>query len=758
MLFEATNTTEPLLVQLNAAQQQAVVSDAQNILVLAGAGSGKTRVLVHRIAWLIQQHRVPPHAILAVTFTNKASKEMSERIETILNMPLRGMWVGTFHGLAHRLLRTHWNTLGLLENFQILDSDDQKRLIKRIMKELQIDDKELPLKEIQSFINHCKENGRRYADLEPVYDYRYRCFHEIYATYEKICQRSSLVDFAELLLRAHELWLHHPEVLAHYQQRFRYILVDEFQDTNTIQYAWIKVLSGVTKHPLERSNVMVVGDDDQSIYGWRGAKIEHIQKFEKDFSPASLIRLEQNYRSSGNILAAANAIISHNQDRLGKTLWTEDKQGEPIYVYRAFNEYDEAEYVTATIKNDKTDGGLYHQMAVLYRSNAQSRILEEYLINASIPYRVYGGLRFFDRAEIKDALAYLRLIFSPSDDAAFERVINLPARGIGQKSIEKLRQHARQHSQPLWASLQSSLKEKLFTPKTTKTLANFVQMIEDFSLQLVSQHPESSMEENISLFEILDQVYLQSGLREYHGKDRSEKSLSRVENLDELVNALKQFEQQYLDPFDDENNTASTSAINILADFLGNAVLESTENQGEKWDDCVQLMTLHSAKGLEFPQVFMVGMEHGLFPHRMTMNNDSDLSEERRLCYVGITRAMKNLHLSFADSRTIHGKTEISRPSQFLSEIPTELLHQVRLTSKSYPVSPRVEPQQVNSNRIKTMHNDTDEYYPGKQVFHKKFGEGTIIEVDGDGEKQRVHVNFKNTNSRWLLARLAKLD
>jgi len=733
-----------LLDSLNKPQRQAVCSDQQNLLVLAGAGSGKTRVLVHRIAWLIQVENVPPHSILAVTFTNKAAAEMRKRIEDMLQMPLRGMWVGTFHGLAHRLLRTHWKEAGLIENFQILDADDQKRLLKRIMKELEIDDKEFPLRDVQWYINTAKDDGKRSSDLEQSYDYREKHFQAIYQAYEELCNRSGLVDFAELLLRSHELWLTQPHLLEHYQQRFRYLLIDEFQDTNTIQYAWIKVLSGANK-PESSNSTMVVGDDDQSIYGWRGAKIEHIQQFERDFYPAQTVRLEQNYRSSGNILAAANAVIEKNTERLGKTLWTEDSEGNPIYLYQGFNEFDEAQYILSQIKKHIEEGSSRSQIAVLYRSNAQSRIIEEGLIHAGIPYRVYGGLRFFDRAEIRDSLAYLRLINSRHDDAAFERVINLPTRGIGQRTVDKIREFAKQSNQTLWHAAIQMLQEKQLPSKASNSVTAFLHLIEGLAVETTE----------IPLHEQVEQMYHATGLRDFHGREKNERARSRQENLDELITAAKQFDQ-FGDPLEvvDEvfNKEVTENSIEIidpilspLADFLSHATLESSEGQAEEWQDCVQLMTLHSAKGLEFSYVFLAGMEQGLFPHKMAIEQEGRLEEERRLCYVGLTRAMETLYLSYADSRTMHGKTEYARPSRFLQEIPANLLHKVRIGNDNINTP-------IKSKTANSKQDQQGGLYIGQVIQHKKFGEGIITDLEGSGAKTRVQINFEQVGCKWLIA------
>lgn len=736
-----------LLDSLNKPQRQAVCTEEKNLLVLAGAGSGKTRVLVHRIAWLIQVENVSPHSILAVTFTNKAAAEMRKRIEEMLQIPMRGMWVGTFHGLAHRLLRTHWKEAGLIENFQILDADDQKRLIKRVMAELDIDDKEFPVRDVQWFINAKKDDGIRAADIEPTYDYREKHFHAIYAAYEELCNRSGLVDFAELLLRSHELWLTQPHLLAHYQQRFQYLLIDEFQDTNTIQYAWVKVLSGANQ-PENTTSTMVVGDDDQSIYGWRGAKIEHIQQFEQDFAPAHTIRLEQNYRSSGNILAAANAVIEKNLERLGKTLWTEDSEGNPIYLYQGFNEFDEAQYILGQIKKYIDEGAARSQIAILYRSNAQSRIIEEGLIHANIPYRVYGGLRFFDRAEIRDALAYLRLISSRHDDAAFERVVNLPTRGIGQRTVDKIREFAKQSNQTLWHSAIQMVQEKQLPVKAANAVTSFLHLIEGIAVETME----------LSLHEQVEHMYSSTGLRDFHGKEKNERARSRQENLDELVTAAKQYDlpRDPLDAaeelFDSRENSEDiiddTPLLSPLSDFLSHATLESSESQAEEWQDCVQLMTLHSAKGLEFSYVFLAGMEHGLFPHKMAIEQEGRLEEERRLCYVGLTRAMDTLHLSYADSRTMHGKTEYSRPSRFLQEIPIELLHKVRVGNDNFQNS-------HTSNKSKSTLKDADDHdglYIGQVIQHKKFGEGVITDLEGSGAKTRVQIEFDQVGSKWLIA------
>jgi len=598
-----------ILDPLNKAQRQAVCSEAQNTLVLAGAGSGKTRVLVHRIAWLVQVENVSAYSIMAVTFTNKAAGEMRFRIENLLKTPLRNMWVGTFHGLAHRLLRAHWKDAGLVENFQIIDSDDQLRLLKRIMKEIGIDEKQHPPRELQWFINDSKDNGMRSGQLNPG-DFHGREFMlDVYAHYETLCQRSGMVDFAELLLRAHELWLKQPHILKHYQQRFAHILVDEFQDTNTIQYAWLKVLSG-NNLPETSMSSFVVGDDDQSIYGWRGAKIQHIRDFSRDFNAQSVsgkissvtIKLEQNYRSSGNILQAANAVIANNSDRLGKELWTADKEGEALQIYQAFNEMDEAAYVAGQIEKWVDNGGKRSDMAILYRSNAQSQPHEYELVKRGIPYRVYGGLRFYERAEIKDALAYIRLSSNRQDDAAFERIINTPTRGIGQRTLEIIRESAKNNQHFLWQSAQQLLEKEQLTSRAAKALEKFIYLIEEMDCSTESEH--------LSLAEQVTHIIELSLLKEFHGKDNSERAQAKVENLGELINAVKRFDDEG-DPLLDAvkeslQDDSEQLPINPMSEFLSHAALEAGEGQASEWEECVQLMSLHSAKGLEFEVVFLV--------------------------------------------------------------------------------------------------------------------------------------------------------
>ncbi|WP_339774921.1 DNA helicase II [uncultured Methylophaga sp.] len=713
-----------LLDDLNKPQREAVAAPLGHTRILAGAGSGKTRVLVHRIAWLIQAEALSPANILAVTFTNKAAAEMRGRIEQMLGYPIGGMWVGTFHGLAHRLLRSHWQEAGLPQGFQILDSDDQLRMIKRIIRGMSLDEAQWPPKQAQWYINGQKDEGLRAAHLQAGEDPYSQNMLAIYLAYEQACERAGVVDFGELLLRSHELWLKRPDILAHYQQRFSQILVDEFQDTNTIQYAWIRVLAGQTGH------LFIVGDDDQSIYGWRGAKIENIQKFHKDYPDASTVRLEQNYRSTGNILAVANAVIANNSERLGKELWTEDADGEPIQLYNAYNERDEAAYLVQEVRNWMNQGGQRSDVAVLYRSNAQSRVIEEALMQSAVPYRVYGGLRFFERAEIKDVLSYLRLISNRRDDAAFERVVNTPTRGIGAATLTQLRQYARETNQTMWQSAVDFLQQKILPARAANALSAFLTLIDSLT-------PE---DDTMSLHELTALVIDESGLRTHFAKDKTEKGQGRIENMDELINASREFMRA-----DDEEE------MPLLDAFLAHAALEAGENQGDQWQDCVQLMTLHSAKGLEFPIVFMVGMEEGLFPGQKSADDPLRLAEERRLCYVGMTRARKTLYLLYTESRYLYGQEMHPRPSRFLSEIPAERVHQVRSLQNMAASG-------LTALASRSQSADDNGFRTGQQVMHQKFGQGVIIDTEGNGSHARVHVNFKQAGSKWLVLAYAKLE
>ena len=711
----------PILDSLNDAQRAAVTAPVGPVLVLAGAGSGKTRVLTHRIAWVIQTEGASPHSILAVTFTNKAAHEMRGRIEKLLGIPGSSMWVGTFHGIAHRLLRLHWRDANLPQGFQILDGEDQLRLIKKIVKAMELDEARWVPREIQWFINHNKDEGHRPATLKDGNDPTRRQLIKLYTEYEAQCQRAGVVDFAELLLRAYELWLKNPSLLAHYQHRFRHVLIDEFQDTNAIQYAWSLLVAGQHGAPF------VVGDDDQSIYRWRGARVENLTRFSKDYPAAKLFRLEQNYRSSGIILKAANALISNNTGRLGKNLWTEGKDGERVKLYAAFNERDEAEFVMHRIREWTNQGGARRDVAILYRSNAQSRVFEEIFMSARIPYKVYGGLRFFERAEIKDALAYLRIITNHSDDASFERVVNLPTRGIGARSLDVVREQAKLTTTSLWDAAMLSIAAGTLGPKAEAAVSGFLKLIEQLGRDIAG----------LELHEQVDHVISNSGLVEHYKKEKaSDRGEARVENLNELVSAARGFEPDGLNT-DDES-------LPPLEAFLAHAVLESGEGQAEAWEDCVQMMTLHTAKGLEFPVVFLCGLEDGLFPHQRSLNDAEGLEEERRLCYVGTTRAMKQLYMTYADQRRLHGQDNYGTPSRFISEIPEDLIEEVR---------PRIQiSRPVAAGRFRAP---MEELAPGvklgARVRHKKFGEGVILKVEGQGPQANIQVNFASLGVKIMM-------
>ncbi len=714
----------PILESLNDAQRQAVTAPSVPMLVIAGAGSGKTRVLVHRAAWLIDVEGISPQSLLAVTFTNKAAAEMRGRIESLLDMPVNHLWIGTFHGLAHRLLRRHWREAGLPQNFQIIDSDDQLRLIKRLLKNLEIDDGRWVPREIQYFINAQKDEGLRPQHLDDEGDPNRRQMISLYKSYEEVCERGGLVDFAELLLRAHELWRDNADLLDHYRRRFRHLLVDEFQDTNAIQYAWLRLLAGNDGVPF------VVGDDDQSIYRWRGARVEHIHRFQKDFPNTSVVKLEQNYRSTATILGAANAVIANNNSRMGKNLWTDGADGEPIKVYAAYNERDEADFVIGRLRDWIDQGNLRADAAVLYRSNAQSRVLEEGLINARIPYRVYGGLRFFERAEIKDALAYLRLISHRDDDSSFERIVNRPTRGIGTRTVEIMRAYARANSCPMWRAAGAVASDELNGRAANAVLA-FLNLIEKMARDVAG----------LDLQEQVDHVIYASGLVDFFKKDKGEKGETRVENLLELVSAAKSFEP---DPADE---------MSPLDEFLSHAALEAGEGQADAWEDCVQLMTMHSAKGLEFPLVFLSGMEDGLFPHQRSIADPSGLEEERRLCYVGMTRAKQSLYLTYAEQRRLHGMDNFSQPSRFISEVPDEHIEEIR---------PRVQvsrPMRAPSrNSASALPAAEMGVRLGQRVRHGKFGDGVILNCEGQGAHARVEVNFETAGTKWLVLSYANLD
>ncbi len=718
-----------VLDDLNESQREAVAAPSGNILILAGAGSGKTRVLVHRIAWYIQTGQSSPFGIMAVTFTNKAAAEMRSRIETLLDAPAGGMWVGTFHGLTHRILRAHWQEAGLPQSFIILDSDDQYRTIRRVLRAMEIDESSFPPREVQWFINARKDEGLRPQHIDDHGDHTLYQMVRIYQAYEDVCNRSGVVDFAELLLRAHELFRDQKNILEQYRQRFRYVLVDEFQDTNSLQYAWLRLLIG------DKGCLFAVGDDDQSIYSWRGARVENMQQFKKDFSNPLLIKLEQNYRSTANILNAANALITNNNSRMGKRLWTKGESGEKISLYNGYNEHDEARYVVEQISDWQCKTGHYKDSAVLYRVSAQSRVIEEGLMRASIPYRVYGGMRFYERAEIKDALAYVRLSTFQDDDVSFERIINTPTRGIGQRTVEELRSVSRQEKCSLWQAAQNILRDKSLSARALNALVSFVQLI-----------THMGGNKGLPLDEAVDNVIKVSGLIEYYQKEKGERSLARIENMEELVSAAGEFNAE-----DEE-----LEGMEPLQAFLAHAALESGETQADAHSDCVNLMTLHSAKGLEFPNVYLVGMEEGLFPHQRSSEDLTQLEEERRLCYVGITRAEKALTMTYTQHRRLHGQDYYPQPSRFINEIPAELINEVRMGGSI------VEPMFV---RTRQGGSDSEEdgadkgaYTLGQRVSHAKFGNGVILNLEGSGGNTRVQVNFEQAGSKWLVAEYANLE
>jgi DNA helicase-2/ATP-dependent DNA helicase PcrA len=710
-----------ILNGLNPEQRQAVTLPHQSALILAGAGSGKTRVLTTRIAWLISTGQTSPHAILAVTFTNKAAKEMLTRLSAMLPISTRGLWIGTFHGLCNRMLRAHHREANLPQTFQILDSGDQLSAIKRLMRAMNVDDEKYPPREMQNFISGSKEQGLRAHEVE-AYDPYTRRKVEVFAEYDAQCQREGVVDFSELLLRSYELLSRNTAIREHYQERFRHILVDEFQDTNPLQYRWLKLLAA--KH----SSLFAVGDDDQSIYAFRGANVGNMQELLRDFHVESVIKLEQNYRSHANILDAANALISRNRNRLGKNLWTSESGGEPLRVYEAPTDVEEAGFIVSEIQQLKSEGINLKEIALLYRSNAQSRVLEHALVSAGLSYRVYGGLRFFERQEIKHALAYLRLMENTDDDNALLRIINFPTRGIGARSIEQLQEAAKMNSTTLWDA----------AARAGGKVSAFVALIESL---------RSAIRE-LPLPEIIDHVLEHSGLNAHYRNETGAKKREaeeRLENLNELVNAATLFVH--------ENEDDSLTA------FLAHASLEAGEHQAGDQDDALHLMTVHAAKGLEFHTVFITGLEEGLFPHQNSQNVDGGLDEERRLMYVAITRARRRLYLTFAQRRMLHGQSSYSMPSSFLRELPDNLLHWITpaiVRRDSFPqrfLPPRDEQVADAAQSYATASG----WRSGQAVVHPKFGEGMIVNLEGSGADARVQVNFRNSGVKWLALEYAKL-
>ncbi|EGQ8408095.1 DNA helicase II [Vibrio parahaemolyticus] len=716
-----------LLDGLNDKQREAVAAPLENLLVLAGAGSGKTRVLVHRIAWLMSVEQASPFSIMSVTFTNKAAAEMRGRIEELMMGSASGMWNGTFHGICHRILRAHYLDAKLLEDFQIIDSDDQQRLLKRLIKAQNLDEKQWPARQVAWWINGKKDEGLRPAHIDAYHDPVTKTYLQLYTAYQEACDRAGLVDFAEILLRAHELLRDNKFVREHYQARFKHILVDEFQDTNNIQYAWLRMMTGPECH------VMIVGDDDQSIYGWRGAKVENIEKFTREFPSVTTIRLEQNYRSTKTILEASNTLIANNTERMGKELWTDGVVGEPISVYSAYNELDEARFAVNKIKEWQDKGGALNDAAMLYRNNAQSRVLEEALIQAGLPYRIYGGMRFFERQEIKDALAYMRLMANRNDDAAFERVVNTPTRGLGDKTLETIRRAARDRGCTMWEASVAMLDEQVLAGRAAGALGRFIELItalEDDTLEM-------------PLHEQTDHVIKYSGLFTMYEQEKGEKSKARIENLEELVTATRQFEK----PEEAED-------MSLLTAFLTHAALEAGEGQADEFEDAVQLMTLHSAKGLEFPLVFMVGVEEGMFPSQMSAEEAGRLEEERRLCYVGMTRAMQKLYITYAEMRRLYGQDKYHKPSRFIRELPETCLDEVRMKAQ---VSRPASSGRFSQTAVKENFNETS-FSLGSRVMHPKFGEGTIINFEGSGPQSRVQIAFNGEGIKWLVTAYARLE
>ena len=700
---------------LNPRQWEAVTAPAGPALVLAGAGSGKTRVLTSRIAHLLEGG-VRPGEILAVTFTNKAAREMRERLGRMVSLDLRPLWMGTFHGVAHRLLRLHHGALGLPEGFQVLDAEDSLRLIRRVMREAQLDEKQWPPRAMAARISRWKDEGWGPEQVRTQEGYGAVIHAQVYAAYESAKARSGLVDFGDLLLYALRLW-QVPEILAQYQRRIQHVLVDEFQDTNAVQYAWLKALA-------QHQNLFVVGDDDQAIYAWRGARVENLLRFGEDFPATRVVRLEQNYRSTEAILQAANAVIAHNPDRLGKTLWTEQGAGEAVQVYTAYNEVDEARYVVGRVQQWSAAGGKRAECAILYRSNAQSRAFEEALVREGVPYRVYGGLRFFERAEVKDALAYLRLLANRHDDSAFERIVNVPARGIGAVTLDRLRAAARTQNLSLWQAAGVLGQGKV---------NEFLNLVDRLAGELADATLAGQMEG----------VIVGSDLRTWHARE-GERAEGRLENLDELVTAARSYEQQW--SAESPGSDLAAQPGNLLSEFLTHAALEAGEGAGDAWEDCVQLMSLHSAKGLEFPLVFLTGLEEGLFPHQRALEDAQGLSEERRLCYVGMTRAMRVLVLSHAETRRLHGSERLAIPSRFLREVPSELLQDLRPRAKiSRPAAP-----------ARTVSADIP--YPlGCRIQHPVFGEGVVLDYEADGRQGRIQVRF-SSGVKWLALGIARLE
>ena len=715
-----------ILENLNDQQREAVTSEQQNIMVLAGAGSGKTRVLVHKVAWQIEAQQFSPSSIMAVTFTNKAANEMRSRIEELLEHPSPEIWCGTFHSLSHRILRKFHKEANLAPGFTILDSDDQLRIIKRLSKEMNLDDAKFPPRQSQWMINNWKDDGKRSKDVKDKGNFYTQTVKDLYIKYEQACAHDNLVDFAELILLSYEIIVRNSSIRDYFFKRFDSILIDEFQDTNTIQYKWLQAVTA------PKAKVTAVGDDDQSIYGWRGAKVENVKAFSKDFKDVHIIKLEQNYRSTNKILSAANTVIQNNSDRLGKNLWTESLEGDNLTLYAAFNEQEEARFIASSSKDWMDGGGCYEDIAILYRSNAQSRALEEAFLRASIPYRIYGGLRFYDRLEIKNAVSYLRVIFNNSDNPAFERSISNPTRGVGAKTLEKIRTKSTEDNLSYLKAAATLIDEGQVKGKGATGIKAYLDFILETAQSL----------DSLNLSEIVENINTDSGLYDFHKKEPGEKGKTRTENLDELVSAAKDFELS----FDADHNKQE-----ILEQFLDNISLDAGDRQADAHEDAVQLMTLHSAKGLEFKLVFLTGMEESLFPHGRSMESPAQLEEERRLCYVGITRAMQKLYLTYAESRRLHGTDIFNPPSRFLKEIPAELIDEIR---------PRAQTTAPYARKRSSSFNDTASdigFSLGDKVSHPSFGDGIVLNYEGVGESASIQINFEAVGTKWLMLSYAKL-
>jgi len=704
---------------LNNEQLLAVNCTQGNKLILAGAGSGKTRVLTCRVAKLINSFGIKPSNILALTFTNKASAEMKQRLEGILRISSQGLWFGTFHGICRRILKIHWKDAGISEFFTILDSQDQLRMIKRITKSKNLDDNLYDPKAIQSFINTQKDKGNRYNDSKS--DNQDDVYRDVFKDYDEACRQTNSVDFADLILLVYEMFKKNPGLLKYYNDRFKNIMVDEFQDTNILQFNLLKMING------ENGSLYAVGDDDQSIYGWRGARSKNIVSFENEFPDVEIFKLEQNYRSTQKILNVANHLISNNQERLGKNLWTNSSKGDPVYLYEAYNNDDESRFIIDKIQELINDGIKRSEIAILYRSNFLSRRIEEELNSRSMPYRIFGGFRFFERAEIKDVIAYLRLAVNNTDDTAFERVINNPPRGIGEKTMTIFRTYAKDHSSTLWETINELDKVGISGQRIINSIETFINIIKEVSL----------LAKDVNLKELIEKTISLSTLKVYYSNQKGEESLSKQENLEELLSTAERFYQNNID------------SENILSDFLDNAALEAGEYQSKLHDDPVQLMTIHSAKGLEFPVIFLTGLEEGIFPNENRNSSKSFLEEERRLCYVGITRAMKILYITYANGRYLHGSFNHLIPSRFINEIPEDLLESVKSQTSS----------QFNNRDVKTeKYNKKNFFKVGQRVRHAKFGDGIILSYEGASDNLKLHINFESYGSKWLVLSYAHLD